>query len=82
MALILTLQIQGQTLDLTDFSKSQESVTVGVGNKCANYNKDVTTTDGTFSLIGVTTIGWVRLRNRAQSVVVSTPTSPRSQSRH
>lgn len=56
--------------------KAIETVTIPLTGKGAQYNKDVTTVDGTFSLASITTIGCVKIKNRAQQVVVVPPAAP------
>lgn len=59
-------------MDLT----SKENVTIPLTGKGARYNKDVTTTDGTFSLASITTLGYIKVKNRASAVSVVTPSTP------
>jgi hypothetical protein len=56
--------------------KSIESITIPLTGKGAQYNKNVTTTDGTFSLASITTLGYVKIRNRAQQILVIPPAAP------
>lgn len=56
--------------------KSVETVTIPLTGKGAQYNKDVTNVDGTFSLASITTIGCVKIKNRAMQVSVVTPPAP------
>ncbi len=79
MSLSLTVTFAPILPDLTNLSSPQESISipfVTTAAKGTKYNKSIATSDSSFALESVGTIGYVRIKNLAQAVVVSTPDLP------
>jgi len=75
--LTLTQTFNAILNDKTDLSSPQEIASIVLaGSKGVKYNLDVPLTDTTLSLGGITTIGYMRVRNRAQVISVTTPGIP------
>jgi len=76
MALDLTLNFSPVLGDGTNLSLPQYKVSIPVGPKGVCYNFDVPTSDTTIDLGDVSEIGYVSLHNRAEAVLVTTPSAP------